>query len=548
MGQYVNSGNSGFQLIRNTKYIDKSGMIELINGRIDTTDRMICISRPRRFGKSYAAQMLSAYYDCSCDSHDLFAGLEAEKTESFEKHINKYNVICLDIAGFLSALQSENKPVEHIANVIAEAVRNELISTYTNQYPELKDKTLNEGFRLIAEGKGGIPGRKFVFILDEWDAVIREVKDKPEVQESYLKLLRSWFKDITFTPNVVAAAYMTGILPIRKDGSQSAISDFREYSMLEPDEFAPFFGFVEEEVKGICQEYGLNFGTTKYWYDGYTVGSLGSVYNPYSVMSAAKAKDHRYKSYWKKTSAAETLMTYIDMDFEGLQDDIARLMSGETIEIDTEMFQNDVETFAGKDDVLTLLVHLGYLTFEMESETYGSDEENLTGLARIPNEEIRREFEKILRRAKHKALIKLVRQSDKLLEDVIAEKNEDVARTIQQIHDSNYGPTFYNDEQSLRSVLRLGSISWRDQYAKVEELPSGHGVADLVFLPKRRSSLPSIVIELKWDKSHESALQQIKDRNYPEILQQLECELLLVGVNYDSKEKKHTCMIERVMK
>ena len=548
MGQYVNPGNSGFERMLNAKYIDKTGIIKILNQKINGPEALVCISRPRRFGKSYAAQMISAYYDCSCDSHDLFKGLEAEKIESFEKYINKYNVVCLDIAGFLSKLQSENKSIGHITNVITEAVKNEIISVYAEQYPELKDKTLNEGFQLIAVGKGGIPGRKFVFILDEWDAVIREAKDKPAVQESYLKLLRGWFKDITFTPKVVAAAYMTGILPIKKDGSQSAISDFREYSMLEPDEFAPFFGFAEEEVKEICQEYDLNFDTTKYWYDGYTAGSLSSVYNPYSVMSAAKAKDHRYKSYWKRTSAAETLMTYIDMDFEGLQDDIAKLMTGETIEIDTEMFQNDVETFAGKDDVLTLLVHLGYLTFEMESETYGSDEENLTGLAKIPNEEIRREFEKILRRAKHRTLIELVRQSDQLLEDVIAGRSEEAANIIQKVHDSNYGPTFYNNEQSLRSVLRLGSISWREQYAKVEELPSGHGVADLAFLPKKRSPLPAIVIELKWDKGDESALQQIKDRHYSEVLQQLEGEIILVGINYDSKEKKHTCIIEQMVK
>ena len=256
----------------------------------------------------------------------------------------------------------------------------------------------------------------------------------------------------------------------------------------------------------------------------------------------------KYKSYWKKTSAAETLMTYIDMDQDGLQDDIARLVTGETIVVDTDSFQNDVETFTSKDDVLTLLIHLGYLTYEEVSESYDADDEQLTGLAHIPNEEIRTEFEKILRKARHKELVKLVQRSDKLLQDTIDGKEEEVAKVIQEIHDSEYAPNFYNNEQSLRYVIKMAYISCVDQYAKVEELPSGHGIADVVFLPNRRSSLPGVVIELKWSKSEEGAIRQILDKNYPKILEQFGGPILLVGINYDEGTKKHTCKIVKHQK
>lgn len=202
---------------------------------------------------------------------------------------------------------------------------------------------------------------------------------------------------------------MTGILPIKKDSSQSAISDFQEYSMLDPQDFAVYVGFTEEEVQKLCRLHGRNFTAMKKWYDGYTVGDRHSVYNPYSVMQALDTG--KIKSYWKKTSAAEALMTYIDMDQDGLQEDIARLIAGESIVVDPDFFQNDVKTFTCKDDVLTLLIYLGYLTYEEVTDSYDDDEEDvLTGLAWIPNEEVRSEFDMILRKAKHKSLVELVQK------------------------------------------------------------------------------------------------------------------------------------------
>jgi hypothetical protein len=255
----------------------------------------------------------------------------------------------------------------------------------------------------------------------------------------------------------------------------------------------------------------------------------------------------KYKSYWKKTTAAETLMTYIDMNQDGLQDDVAKLIAGESIVVDTDSFRNDVESFTCKDDILTLLIHLGYLTYEEVPDSYGADENDgeMTGLARIPNEEVREEFENILRSAKHGTLIELVERSDRLLADTLAGNAEAVAAAIQDVHDSEYAPAFYNDEQSLRYVVKLAYLSCVDQYAKVEEIPSEHGIADIVFLPKRRSPLPGMVVELKWNQSTDGAISQTKKNGYQKIFENYGGDVVLVGINYDKKTKKHTCEIER---
>ena len=537
MGTYLNPGNSGFARIVKNDYVDKTGLIGIINNTIDTTDNLTCISRPRRFGKSYAAQMLCAYYDKTCDSHDLFEKYCISKDPSYNRHMNKYHVVSLDITGFISNAKKKKTPLGDIP----EKIDTTLLKETQKLFPELKETTdLNECLLELVRRTG----TKIVFVIDGWDSMIREAKDDDETQESYLNLLRGWFKNNNFTPEAVAAAYMTGILPIKKDGSQSAISDFIEYSVLEPGEFAGYVGFTEDEVKTICKNFDKSFDEMKLWYDGYTIGEIHSIYNPYSVMHAVGSG--KYKSYWKKTSAAETLMTYIDMDQDNLQDTIARLIAGESVVVDTDSFQNDVETFTCKDDVLTLLTHLGYLTYEEEPDSY--DDDTVVGLVKIPNEEVKSEFDKILRKSNHKSLIELVRKSDQLLKDTLDGKRDAVAKAIADVHDSEYAPTYYSNEQSLRYVVKMAYISCVDQYAKVEELPSGHGIADVVFLPKRRSTLPAMIVELKWNKDAQGATDQIKDRNYPKILTNYGGKIVLVGVNYDESTKQHSCEIEEYKK
>ena len=527
MGVYLNPGNEGFQRILQSKYVDKTGLIALLNQTIGTMEMLSCISRPRRFGKSYAAKMLCAYYDCSCDSRGLFEDKEIAGTQGYLTHLNKYHVVYLDITGFLSEAKRQRKLMIDIPEKIVDAVHKELM----NLYPELAlgENIMEDMIHCVEE-----TGRKFIFIIDEWDALIREAKGDAETQSIYLSILRGWFKNGNFTPRVVAAAYMTGILPIKKDGSQSAISDFREYSILDPEGFAEFTGFTESEVKRLCEGYGMNFADARSWYDGYDFPDIGAIYNPYSVMLAMKKR--KFGSYWQKTSAAESLMTYINMDFEGLQETISRLISGEEVEVDTDFFENDFESFKSRDDVLTLLIHLGYLTWHEEE-----------GTARIPNEEVRIEFQKILKGTNvNRNWMELLGRSEKLLEDTIAGNAQAVAEAIEGIRDSQYAPTYYNDEQALRYVIKFAYIAAIEQYLKVEELPSGKGIADVVYLPKRRSTLPALVVELKWNKSSEGAIRQGKERNSPAVLKDYGGEIVLVGIGYDAKKKAHSCVIERI--
>lgn len=527
MGKYLNPGNEGFARIRQGTYVDKTGLIGEINRRIGTAENLVCVSRPRRFGKSYAAQVLSSYYDCTCDSHRLFDDCEIAKTAGYEAHINAYHVLYLDIAGFLSDLSRQNLPLSGVTARILDAVRAEVVRAC----PKL-DAIGDASDCLLAYVRE--ENRKVVFILDEWDAVIREARQEEATQKAYLNLLRSWFKNGNFTPYVVAAAYMTGILPIKKDGSESAISDFQEVSMLYPGVFAEYAGFTESEVRKLSLQSGVAFSDLAAWYDGYDFPECEPIYNPYSVMQAVRSGMCR--SYWGQTSAAESLLTYINMDFDGLREIVARLIAGEEMGVDVQAFQNDLETFRSKDDVLTLLVHLGYLCY--------SEEE---GTVRIPNEEVRMEFRRILTAADaSEKWIRLIQKSRKLLKDTLAGEEEAVAEAIEQIRDTEYAPTFYNDEQALRYVVKFAYIAAIGQYMKVEELPSGHGIADVAYIPKARSPLPALLVELKWNRSAGGAIAQIRERNYPAVFKNAGGEAVLVGINYSEKTRRHTCRIERI--
>ncbi|MBQ6482653.1 MAG: AAA family ATPase [Anaerolineaceae bacterium] len=528
MGTYLNPGNSGFTRIVNSDYVDKTGMIALINQTIDTTRNLICVSRPRRFGKSYAAQMLCAYYDKTVHSKELFSNYKIAKTPDFHDNINHYDVIYLDMTQILNESDKDNF-IDYIKTSITEEIQ--------KSYPEVEiSDTLSTTLINTVEHTGN----KFVAIIDEWDAPIRITSRQEQL---WLDFLRMLFKSSGTTARIFAAAYMTGILPIKKDSSQSALSDFWEYTIFNPLEYSEYVGFTEDEVLGLCKAYGRDFSNIKKWYDGYTVGEIHSIYNPFSVMCALKSGI--YTSYWRNTSVAETLMTYIDLDEEGLQQDIAKLIAGEKIVVDPFFFQNDVVNFTSKDDVLTLMIHLGYLTYEEVPDSYG-DDDTMTGFAWIPNEEVRTEFEKILRKAKHKDLVELVKKSDQLLQDTIAGNEAAVSAAFDQIRDTSYAPTFYTNEQSLRYAVKMAYLSCVDQYARVEELPTGHGIADVVFIPKRSSSLPAMIVELKWDKPAEGAIAQIKARNYPAFLKGYGGDIILTGITYDSQSKKHSCDIEVV--
>lgn len=523
MGNYLNIGNTGFATAKKGIYVDKTGMISYINSVLGTKSKLVSVSRPRRFGKSTAAQMLCAYYDKSCNSRELFDGLAISRDASFEEHLNRYDVIYLDITEFTSdAFVKREMP-----NVVINLER-KVIDELDAAYPDAgRQGDLPNMLYGITEATG----HKFIFIIDEWDALFRENRADGFLQEAYIRLLRGLFKNSGKTDKMIEAAYMTGILPIKKYGTQSAMTDFKEYTMIQPEPLEEFAGFTEQEVQKLCAGSGLAFENVRKWYDGYVLGDGMHIYNPKSVIEAIQRK--RIGNYWTQSETYESLKIYIEMDEDGLKEAIVQMLGGSKIKIDAATFQNDMTTMKSRDDVLTLLVHLGYLAYDIDSKSVC-----------IPNQEIREEFVRAVIAEKHTETARLIRNSDQLLEATLNMDEEAVAAAIEAAHKEGTAPTFYNNEQALRSIIRVAYISCVDEYLKIDELPSGHGYADVVFFPKKTSSKPLLLIELKWNKTDAGAIRQIKNNDYPQALKDYGGDMLLVGINYDAKSKKHTCRIE----
>ena len=274
----------------------------------------------------------------------------------------------------------------------------------------------------------------------------------------------------------------------------------------------------------------------KCWYDGYSFDHVASLYNPYSVMRAVKLR--KYKSYWRMSSAADALEDYIRSDYDGLFDSVLELLSRLTVPVDTDGFNNDITSVRNKDDLLTLLIHLGYLAYNGEEQS-----------VRIPNEEIRIEFSKAVREVKSTEAIQRLKESRQLIENTISRKQDAVAAQIERVHALISDPNHYNNEQALRCAIHMAYYAYPENYLKFEELPSGDGYADIVYLPKRYSRYPALLVELKWNKSAEGAIEQIKQKKYYEALKGYCGEILLVGVNYErntkSNQRHHTCVIEK---
>ena len=295
MGIYINKGNIGFRQARNSEYVDKSGLIGIVNKTLFTRQKFTCVTRSRRFGKSMAAEMLSAYYDHSCDSRQLFADLQITSDPTFEEHLNKYPVIYVDMTSFITRFKDD---------AIIQHIQDELKADIQTAYPQIALRN-GDDFMAFLQRISIETGEHFVFIIDEWDAICREfAAKKPEVMEDYLNLLRRMFKDVSGM-EVFAAVYMTGILPIKKFKTQSALNNFLESSMVEPRSMGSFFGFTKDEVRMLAERYGVDFDELEAWYDGYQIGDEMSMFNPNSVMQAVMVK--RCRSYWASTGAYEAI-------------------------------------------------------------------------------------------------------------------------------------------------------------------------------------------------------------------------------------------------
>ena len=522
MGTYINKGNNAFRDIVTHEYVDKTSLIPLINATLNSENRYSCVTRCRRFGKSMAVRMLCAYYDKSCDSRELFVGLSAEKDPSFETYLNQYYVICIDMTDFTTKYRNEKDIVRLIQHDVMEEVLDVFPDTKTKERDDLMD---------ILYGISERTGDRFVMIIDEWDAILREMGTDEQITTSYVDLLRRLFKG-SGSNNVFAGAYLTGILPIKRYNTESALNNFCEYSMIRPGKMDTALGFTHKEVEALCQKYDMDIVEMERWYDGYRIGKASHIFNPYSVMKAINEGD--YGSYWSTTGAYDSVRTYIQMNFDGLKDDIIRMLSGERVYVNTLKFQNDMHIVRGRNDVLTVLIHLGYLAYDINSkECY------------IPNKEVSDEFLNAVEDTSWTRLVDAITASQNLLVATLSGNEQAVAQGIDLAHDEHTSILAYNDENSLACVLTIAYIWAKNEYIIHREYATGKGYADLVMIPRRNVNKPALVIELKFNQSTDAAIQQIKRKNYPAKLAEYTGDILLVGINYDKDTKQHTCQIER---
>ena len=520
MGMFLNPDCQLFvKNKKNVEYVDKSILISEMNNLLNTEDNYVCVSRPRRFGKTMAANMIAAYYSKGCDSHDAFKGLNIESDPSFEEHINKYNVLKIDCGGIYYGKKSGKTFVETLVRLV--------LSEFREEFPDLtfsEDCSLTEAIGIVYKAKRG----KFIIILDEYDVIIRE-KNKDEVGP-YLSLLNGLFKDSSITP-AIALSYITGILPIVRDVVQSKLNNFTEYTMLRARRLAPFIGFTKDEVKALSGKNGMDMAEMERWYDGYCVDGI-ELYSPKSVIEAIK--EGLCGDYWTATGSYEAIRRYIEYDFDGIETDVARMMAGESVPVDVTSFLNTLEDFNSKDDVFTYLIHLGYLAYDSGDRT-----------CRIPNMEVRNQWATTLRNSKkYRRQAEALENSRRLLEATMAMDADEVAKALDRSHELVTSSLSYNNEQSLQSAIILAYYYASSDYTIIKEMDGGKGYADVVMIPLTPER-PALVIELKKDKSEGKAIRQIKEKHYHSGLELYRGNTLLVGINYDSKTKEHRCVIER---
>ena len=522
MGIYLNPGNKSFwEAVRSRIYVDKTNLIACTNQMINTDEKYVCVSRPRRFGKSMTLAMLAAYYSAGCDSAELFHGRKIEGHETFRKHLNQYDVIYLNMQRFLIRAKKTNV-TDYLENVVTA----ELYKVYGDLLPEQETSLVSVLEQLYDNGD-----KQFIFLIDEWDCVMRERQESEELQRQYLDFLRDLLKDQPY----VALAYVTGILPVKKYGQHSALNMFREYSMTDQKDLEEYTGFTEDEVKALCAQYGMDFSETGSWYDGYMFKRFQHIYNPRSVVEAMRCQG--FSNYWTSTETYEALKIYMDMDFDGLRSDIVQMLGGGRVKVSTRSFQNDMRNFKTKDDILTLLIHLGYLAYDAETqETF------------VPNKEIIEEFENAMSVGGWTNVMNVLKASEQLLKDTLDLNADSVAKGLDRAHTEVASILTYNDENSLSCAIGLAYYSARRDYRLIREFPTGKGFADVVFLPLPHTAKPALVVELKYDKSADAAIRQIRDRQYTQALEGYTGEILLVGISYDkdNPNKLHSCAIERI--
>ncbi|MBO4698676.1 AAA family ATPase [bacterium] len=521
MGFYINAGNENVKRALNSQiFVDKSLFLKKLCSLLNTNQSYICVSRPRRFGKTMVRDLMVAYFSKGCDSREIFSNLKISDEPCFEENLNKFNVLSIDMGFFYNNVRDKKEVLDKLEEKLREDFSEELPDIEFSEKDSVADLIMKVYKRTNTQ---------FIVIIDEYDTLIRERVNESLLSE-YRSFLNSLFKNNELSP-AIALAYLTGILPIQRDRVESKLNNFDEYTVLDPVMTAEYFGFTKEETEALCNEYGMSFEECENWYDGYKIGDF-DIYNPNSVVKAMIRRE--YGNYWAKTGSYEAISNYIKLDYDGTKTAVAEMLSGREVPVNVVDFQNRLDEIKTKDHVLTYLIHLGYLNYNKK-----------TGLCRIPNNEIKQEWVFALQEADNFSKIaEMIKDSEELLELTLEGVAEEVAAALDKAHEEVSSIKNYNRESSLQAAIILAYYTAKTKYTIIQELPAGRGFADIGFIPKNPKD-PAMIIELKFNHDADTAIKQIKNKNYPAAFENYLDNLLLVGVNYDKTTKIHECVIEK---
>ena len=502
-----------YQKVVNSQiFVDKSLMIEEVSRVIGTGNPYICITRPRRFGKTINANMLGAYYTKGCNSRTIFDKLAISAAEQYEKHINQYNVIHIDFSKYPDYCGGYEDYIRDIMETLKEDLR--------EAYPQLGNREYRSLGRMLQDTE-----ESFIFILDEWDSVFYENFMTDRDKSSFLKFLKVLLKDRPY----VELAYMTGILPIAKYSSGSELNMFDEYDFMDDNIYDAYFGFTEREVQRLCEETKtVSYEEMKLWYDGYYTSQGKSLFNPRSVSKALVRGV--CLNYWTETGPMNEVADCIEHNVDEVREDIVKLVSGIPVEAELCGYSAAQQQLETREEILSAMVVYGFLSY-------------CNGFLKIPNGELMEKYQKVLTRESMGELKEIVECSKTMLEATLDMDSKRVAQYLEKVHDREISFLKYHDENALSCVITLCYLYARKDYRIEREEKSGKGYCDYLFYPKKGKNA-AIILELKVDHTAEDAIAQIKEKRYMQKVEDC-ASVLLVGIAYDKEKKIHQCIIEK---
>lgn len=524
-----------YRAVLNSPYfVDKTLLLEELIPLLCQEQRFVCITRPRRFGKTVMANMIGAFFQKGADSCDIFDNLLIAGKEDYKNHLNRHNVIFIDFSEMPENCSSYSQYISRILSGLKQDL--------SNAFPELdidKEKSVWDILTAVFEKNG----QKFIFIMDEWDAVFHMSFITEDNRKEYLQFLKLLLKSKSY----VELAYITGILPIAKYSSGSELNMFQEYDMATKIRYSEYFGFLDSEIDMLYERYTKNTVNPritrqelKEWYDGYHTASGERLYNPRSVVCALS--DGQLASYWTSSGPYDEFFYYIRNDLEHIRDDLALMVCGESVDArigEFAAFSMDLKT---KNQIYSAMVVYGLLTYD-------------DGRVLIPNRELMLKYDELLQTEDSLGYVyRLAARSEQMLKATLAGDTDTMAEVLEYVHDTEIPVLSYNHETELAAVVNLVYLAARDRYRVEREDKAGKGFVDFIFYPLRRND-PCMILELKVDHTPEEAIHQIKEKKYISRfsgklgeLPQYTGRILAVGIGYKKKTKQHLCAVEELQR